>query len=338
MFDKIIIEVDSMDFMTRRINQTLINDYCFRIEAAGVTVDRNSLIQRLGKMNEQEIISNMNTILSGREEEIISTLNGIGVNAVSSKINLEDEVAKKLNLESITEFENNGKSYFKFKDKEGNIRVTRNLGDDSKSLFMDILNNYNVVSNVDDKKNADEIFKFLNDYKLIGIGLENIKNLDNDKNISDVNREIINEMKKSYPDKEIMYSVTEDIYIIKGEGKEKDQILNLKSIDGKLTVNKIEQKGYKNDNEQQKQNSSVSEEEMNNSLENDEELSKMIIDNYQNNVSDDITISKIIEKLKEKYPDYKDEEKLMETAKNLVDKVKEKEGETIGHINSARRA
>ena len=320
-----------MNLMKRRANRALIEDYYYRIKASGVEADKTVLMNRLEKLEENEIANTMNTILGGNEEEIVRTLQGIGVNAVSSKMNLEEEVTKKLNLESITEFDNNGKSYFKFKDKEGNIRITRNMGDDSKALFMDILNNYDIASNKDEKKNADEIFKFLSDYKFIEIGMESSKKV-NDDNIPKVNKAIIEEMKKKFPNKEIIYSVEEDIYVIKGENNEKDQILNIKSLDGKISINQVEQKGYEN-SESKKENENGEYSEEVNSLENDEDLSKMIIDSEKDGISEDITIGNIIKHLKEKYPQYGETGNILQTATDVSKKVREKNKESIENIN-----
>ena len=301
-----------------------------------VEVDEEEFKKKFEKLDSKSIDEYLGIMLKGSPEQIAATLNSTGIKTTSKGIEEQtkktdlDDVAKKLNMESITEFENNGKNYFKFKDKDGNIRITENIGDDSKELFTDILNNYNVTTGEDDKKNADEIFKFLNDYKLITIGMESSKNVSMDS-IPPANKAIIEELKNKFPNKEIIYSVKEDIYVIKGENNEKDEILNIKSIEGRLQINKVEQKGYQN-SESKKENEEYGEEGLLNELENDEELSKTIIDSEKSGVAEDITIGNIIKQMNEK--GYKNDENSIRIAIELMKKVREKNKEEIGTLRT----
>lgn len=321
-------------------NRNRLDHYWYQIKHKNVDVDKKEFFAKYEKLDSKEIDDAMNTMLKGTSEQLTRTLNSKGIKASNKSSNLKDTkdkndlVAKKLDLDSITEFENNGKNYFKFKDKDGNIRITENIGDDSKELFADILNNYNVITGDDNKKNADEIFKFLNDYKLITVGMESSKN-NNMDNIPIANRAIIEQLKNAFPGKEIIYSIKEDIYVIKGENNEKDEILNIKSIDGKFRIDKVEQKGYQNSEskkENESENSKYEENDLLNELENDEELTKTIVDNEKIGVADDITLSNIMKQMQEK--GYANKENSTKIAMNLIEKVREKNKEEIGMLST----
>ncbi len=318
--------------MDMRIKESKIASYCDRIKASGVKVNNKMLKEKLKKMNDKELTETLNKIVSAKDKDIIKTLNKLGVNAMSSKITTEqakEEVQKRLNLEGISEFKNDEKDYFKFKDKNGKITVTRNIGNDSKDLFLTILNESKNI-NKDGRENADEIFKLLTDYQLIEINMKSSKNIEKDKNTK-VDKVIMDELQKRFPNKEIVYSVKEKIYIVKGNEKEdeKDKILNIEYKDGKINIHQIEQKGYEKEKVDEKDNSiqneqDINEEEVNEiplDIENNEDLQKIIIENEKNNIAEDITIEDIDKKIKEMYPEYKDKN-IKQNIKNFVSKFK----------------
>ena len=310
-----------------RINQSKIESYCFRIKAAGITVDMEKLKEKLQKLDSKFLDETLTKIVSGKEEDILASLKAIGINAVSDRITTikaKEEVVKKLNLSDITEFENNNMRYFKFKDKDGNVIVTRNLGNDSKELFLDILNNSNVAEKHDGKENAADIFKFLNNKKLIEINTKNSKNIEQDKNKA-VDKAIVKEIQKRFPDKEIIYSAEERLYIVKGEKEEHDIVLSVHKQNGKFAVNQIEQKGYEDQNVVKKEETvTYNDQDITLEFENDEEINSIIIFNTEQGISDDITMEQLANNIRGRYPQYSNKANLNELIVTIIARIKEK--------------
>ena len=59
----------------------------------------------------------------------------------------------------------------------------------------------------------------------------------------------------------------------------------------------------------------------------------MIRDSEKDGISEDITIGNIIKHLKEKYPQYGETGNILQTATDLIKKVREKNKESIENIN-----
>ena len=111
---------------------------------------------------------------------------------------------------------------------------------------------------------------------------------------------VIKSLEKQFPEREIITSLEENFYIVKGNETEKDILLSPVYENGKVTLKQISQKTYgsKIDVESSKKEESNNFEIPNEimlELENDIELENMINEGLDNNLNDE-TISSIAEK------------------------------------------
>jgi len=111
---------------------------------------------------------------------------------------------------------------------------------------------------------------------------------------------VIKSLEKQFPEREIITSLEENFYIVKGNETEKDILLSPVYENGKVTLKQISQKTYgsKIDVESSKKEESNNFEIPNEimlELENDIELENMINEGLDNNLNDE-TISNIAEK------------------------------------------
>lgn len=283
-----------MSIIDKRRKEAIIGSYYFRIIANGIEVSRNQLQEKLNNLNEQELSQTFIMIIHGNKKDIINNLSGLNMQASDKDVtitNLKEEVKKSLNLSSITEFSDNNKDYFKFKNADGNIFIVRNFGNDSKQLFMDILNNKNIVSNASGAKNTEEIFRFLKNKKFININTENSNNI-NEAKYTKSQISLIREIEKQFPGKQIIVGKEENLYIVRGNAGEDDIILSANLINGKYKISALQQKTYgvrpnKSDN---KESVPVDNEIPNDiiiELENNQEIAQSIENGINMNLSDE---------------------------------------------------
>lgn len=290
-----------------RKKRELINSYAFRLKAMGVKFNYKKFKEVFNNIPNNEISDKLSSLMNNKNFTI-DYLNKLGINT-SNKVNgndLTEKVKKQLNLSDITEFSNNGKGYFKFKSSDGQIYIVRNLGDDSKELFTNILNNSNINFS-DGKKNASEIFKRLNEKKFIEVQTSKADEIkDKEKNASE--SAIIKKLEEKFPNKEIIASLEEDIYIVKGNTTEEDILLSTNFENGKYIVKPIKQKTYgakieNNDKKEETNNTEIPNDVLE-EIENDIDVQKIIDEGLNNNLDDEI-IEKVAEnKLRENNPKF----------------------------------
>lgn len=71
--------------MKKRINNSLINSYCDRINTSGISLDRKALRNKLNDLDSKSLNDYMIKILNNSNENIINSLNAIGVRAKNNK-------------------------------------------------------------------------------------------------------------------------------------------------------------------------------------------------------------------------------------------------------------
>ena len=322
-----------MGVIINRQREASILAFSYRLKAANIDVNFNDLTKKLHSLPIDELNDLMSNFMSFNQNEKIETLRKLGIPAAdkTETINkLKDEVKKSLNLSDITEFENQHKRYFKFKDASGNITVVRNLGYDSKELFTSILNNTNLANNQDGKKNTSEIFKFLKNNQFIEIPLENSTDIDTNKH-SKTQISIVKEIEKQFPDKQIVTGLKENLYIVKGNNGEDDIILSIKKENRKYKVTALEQKSYgaKPELSTEKENIHSKTEVPNDiiiELEKNEEIAQIIEDGLNSNLTDEQISNNTNNIIETKYPKFKNIPNLASIIMTLINKKKNNRG------------
>ena len=71
--------------MKKRINNALINSYCDRINVSGISLDRKALRNKLNNLDSNSINEYLIKIINNSNENIINTLNSLGVVARNNK-------------------------------------------------------------------------------------------------------------------------------------------------------------------------------------------------------------------------------------------------------------
>ena len=275
-----------MGKMKDREQLELIKSYAFRLKDV------------FSKFPSNEINNKLSSLMNDKDNTIIY-LNQLGIKAIDKYNinNLTEKVKKQLNLSDVIEFTSNDKDYFKFRSNDGQIFIVRNLGNDSKQLFMDILKASSI--NFDDgKKNADLIFRRLNDKKFIEIQMEKSDEIRNEQKDA-AKMAIIRKLEQRFPDKQIIASLEESIYIIKGNNSEEDIVLSANYENGKFKIRKVTQKTYgkkveseeKPDKKEETNDVEVPKDILE-EIENDIDLHKIIEEGIENNL-DDQTIESV---------------------------------------------
>jgi len=128
-----------MGKMENNIKKGIIESYAFRLKALGLSFKYSDYKTAFSKIPGDKIYETLSNLVRNKETAI-SYLTNLGVKVKDSVNNLTDKIKKQLNLSNVTEFNHDNKDYFKFKDSNNQIYVVRNLGEDSKELFTNILN------------------------------------------------------------------------------------------------------------------------------------------------------------------------------------------------------
>lgn len=319
-----------MSIINKKQKKELINAYYYRIQAFGIDLNKGDLEKKLLSLDEKELRNIFLDMMKGNEKDITTLLNRLNIPAANKNEalnDLQEQVKKSLNLSSITEFNNKKKGYFKFKAEDGSIYVVRNLGNDSKQLFLDILNNKNVTNSVDGKQNTAEIFKFLQSKQFIEIPLENSMDIDASKHTK-TQITILKEIEKQFPNKKVMAGLTENLYIVKGNNNEEDIILSITKENGKYKVLPLVQKTYGSNPEKMNKENVQNQTEMPNDiileLENNEEIGKVIEDGLNMKLSNEIINENVIETINTKYPKFKNIPSLGIIIMSIINRRKEK--------------
>lgn len=279
-----------------RKRMELIKSYGYRLKAAGISFDYRSL-KKVFMLLSQEEINESFIALTKDKDNIIFNLNKLGIKATDRRINnndLTDKIKKQLNLSDVTEFKNNDKDYFKFKDIAGQIYVVRNLGDDSKELFMNILNTTS-IENENGKKNANEIFKLLNKNKFIEVNVHDSDKMESNK-YSAAKLELLHRVEREFPQQKVVVVPDEDMFIVKGkvDGVDDDLVLSIVMEDNKYKLVPVNQKTYS------KKDNQIDDPEMNDAnknielpndfiieIENDQEINDLIENGLNENIGDE---------------------------------------------------
>lgn len=326
-----------MSIIDKRRKEAIIGSYYFRIIANGIEVSRNQLQEKLNNLNEQELSQTFIMIIHGNKKDIINNLSGLNMQASDKDVtitNLKEEVKKSLNLSSITEFSDNNKDYFKFKSADGNIFIVRNFGNDSKQLFMDILNNKNIVSNASGAKNTEEIFRFLKNKKFININTENSNNI-NEAKYTKSQISLIREIEKQFPGKQIIVGKEENLYIVRGSSNEDDIILSANMENGKYKISSLQQKTYgvktnKNDSKENMQATTQIPNDIIIELENNQKIVQTIENGLEMNLSDEEISINTQQVISSRFPNFMATSGLTAIIMELIRRKKSKRLKTGG--------
>ena len=299
-----------MTKMEERQKQAIIDSFYFRCKAYGIDVDKKILQDKLINYDRKSLDELLLNIMRGNRDTMTSSLQKLHlpINIQKNEIELKEEVKKALNLQDITEFGSLESNYFKFKDQEGNIIVVRNLGDDSKVLFNDILNNTNLVNNPNGKQNASDIFKFLKNKKFIEIPLTNSEQINQEKT-NKYQQKVLNMLKEKIGNREIIISPDENLYIVKGPTSNDDIILKGIYENGHYNVKPLSQKTYgaKVDENASKEQTTSHIEVPNNivaEIDSDIEITSIIEEGIDTNMPEDTIVRKVQEQMTKKQHQY----------------------------------
>lgn len=294
-----------------RQKETAIDNFYFHISSE-IKVNQDDLRSKFRNLNYNKLKELLFDIMLGNSNTKSNTLRKLKIPIIDKfkeTRELKEDVKKALNLQDITEFGLNDTHYLKFKDKNGNITIVRNLGDDAKVLFSDILNNTDLVNSKDSKQNTSDIFKFLKNKKFIEVSLTNSENID-EKNTSKHKKRVLDILKEKVKDRPISISSDEDLYVINGNTSNEDIIFKGTYENGHYNVKPLIQKGYdvKDDDKSKQGNSNANIEVPNDiviELDNNKEISNIIEGGLNLNLVDD-QIKNIVEKnINEKNHKYK---------------------------------
>lgn len=154
-----------------------------------------------------------------------------------------------LNLENVSDFTKDGKSYIKMHYSDGNIRIIENsLNGSGQEIFKDYQSRYGINSN-DGAINATNIFETLiNEFH--EVTLTNIKDMTKEEynNLKPKEKELFDIIRKKYVGYEIIASPEENIYVISSAGKE-EKVVSVEERDGKYVIYDVDEKGYKHNNQ-----------------------------------------------------------------------------------------
>ena len=239
-----------MNIIEAKTKNELIKSYAFRLKAYNISFKLKELKNAFNDLSGHELMVTLNNMVKNRDNalDFLTKRNIKYVDKGLETSKLKQMLQKELSLKDVTEFESEDKDYFKFKGSDNQVFIVRNLGDDSRALFLNMLNASN-INLKDGRKNADEIFRLLKEKKFIEVKLEGSSEIKNNPQYGKVTGTIAKEMEKKFPDKEVLISPKENLYVIKGNPDEKDLILNVQHEDNKLKVKPVTQKTYGEKNE-----------------------------------------------------------------------------------------
>lgn len=289
-----------MTKIEERQKETAIDNFYFHISSE-IKVNQDDLKSKFKHLNYDKLKELLFDIMLGNSNTRSNTLRKLKIPVIDKfkeTNELKEEVKKALNLQDITEFGSNDAYYFKFKDQNGNITIVRNLGDDSKVLFSDILNNTDLANSQNGKQNTSDIFKFLKNKKFIEIGLTNSENID-EKTTPKHKKRVLDILKEKVKNRPIIISNDEDLYVIKGNTSSEDIIFKGTYENGHYNVKPLIQKSYgvKIDANSKKENGNTDIEVPNDiviELDNNKEISDIIEGGLNLNLTDD-QIKNIVE-------------------------------------------
>lgn len=300
-----------MTKIEERQKETAIENFYIHI-SSDINVSRDDLKAKFKPFSYNQLNDILFDIMLGDSNTRTSSLQKLKLPVTNKKkeeYELRESVKKALNLQDITEFGSNGSNYFKFKDQYGNITIVRNLGDDSKELFNDILNNTNLVNSQNGKQNTSDIFKFLKNNKFIEIGLSNPESLNNEK-ISKHQKRVLEILKDKVKDRQIVVSTDENLYVVKGNLGSDDIVFKGTYENGHYNVKPLVQKTYgvKVEDNSKKETNNPNLELPNDiiiEIDNNEEIANIIDEGINSNLTDENIENMVEEKINTKYQKYK---------------------------------
>lgn len=239
-----------MNIIEAKTKNELIKSYAFRLKAYNINFKLKELKNAFNDLNGHELIVTLNNMVKNKDNAVdfLTKRNIKYIDKEQETSKLKQMLQKELSLKDVTEFESEDKNYFKFKGSDNQVFVVRNLGDDSRALFLNMLNASN-INLKDGRKNADEIFRLLKEKKFIEVKLEESNEIKSNTEYGKVMGTIAKEMEKKFPDRDVLISPKENLYVIKGTSDEKDLILNVQYENNKLRVKPVTQKTYGEKNE-----------------------------------------------------------------------------------------
>lgn len=314
-----------MNRMQLLANRYLINTYLYRFKSVGIVLDEDKLIEKLENLDEQILTNTLKNMLSNDKDKMLEAIKSLNVGAYLVNKNddidkLKGDAMKKLNLSDISEFQNDGKKYYKFRDKNGDIAITRNLNGNARDLFLDILNSDTFIDRNDGKSNAEDIFKVLKKRKLIEVKLKNSTDIENEQ--SKRTKAIIREFQKHFPNKTIEYSIEEQLFIVKNNDDE--IVLAINNENGILKIKQLNQSKYENNDKasKEKKEDNLNIDEIIIELENDDEINNIIKVGIDNNVNEEVLTSQVKNIVTKKYPRFINNSSLALIVASLISNAK----------------
>ncbi len=170
---------------------------------------------------------------------------GFEVSLSDVKEEVKEEMKAKLNLESVTDFVNDGKSYIKIKLSDGTNKILQNMTNyKADDIFNEIQKHF--VSGADGELNVEEMFAAL-EKTFIDVPLTDSREVNTEKITDEQNKKKVF-VESNFPGKSVEVSVDENIYIVKGEGLE-DEVVKVDTKDNNYVIYKVEEQSYSNNSE-----------------------------------------------------------------------------------------
>ncbi len=151
----------------------------------------------------------------------------------------DGEIQQALNMSEVTDFTKDGKTYIKITYRDGRVQIIENRsGKDTKEIFKDI-QRLKALNNIDGTMNAEAAFReLLKDYR--EVSLNNTMFLNQDK-LEIKEQSKLNFVQMNFPNNQVFASVTENIFIIKGNP---DITVEVIEQDGHYTLKQVGEASY----------------------------------------------------------------------------------------------
>ncbi len=205
----------------------------------------------------------------------------------------KEEVKAKINLESVSDFVNDGKSYIKIKLNDGTVKVLENMTNyKADDLFNQIQNHF--LANSDGELNVSEMFNAL-EKTFINVSLQESSKINPEKITDEQNKRRLF-VESNFPGAVVEAGLDNNIFIIKQDGLD-DVVVKIDDRDGNYNIYKIEEQTYtgvKNDEVSKENNSEIKRDEYKAS----EEEIKVLVDKmlFEGKSTNDIFVSLMTER------------------------------------------
>lgn len=149
----------------------------------------------------------------------------------------ESNNSQKVSLSSVSDLKKDGKNYIKLNYQDGNVRIIENNLDlPGQDLFDMLLEKYSNQEKYDVTTLFEEMIKSSVEIKLYDFNDISNKNVYNQ--LSDFERQGVNIVRSTYPDKQVISGPNDNIYIIREIGKE-DFFVKVENKNGVYQVRPI---------------------------------------------------------------------------------------------------